>query len=107
MARYQLVTIDATHDGEGWSENNRCVYDVFYDISDTETDEEIIHRLCTEEKEFPSSRFYLDGSRNFATFLKPEAENEIEIQNDFTDFLIVVAEKETGMPIAHLELNEA
>lgn len=103
--KYQLVTIEATHDGEGWSENDIHRYDVFYDISDDEAEDEILHRLCTEEKEFPSSRFYLDGSRNRATFLKPEAEEKFQINDLYTEY-IYVEDAETFEPIARLELVE-
>ena len=104
MAKYQLVTYDVWGNPEdGLEVNNVYRYDVFYDISDTETNEEIIHRLCTEEKQFPS--IYSTHGQT-ATFLKPEAESKVEIVNDFQDFAIELADTETGEPIGRLELVE-
>lgn len=104
MAKYELIEYDTWgNEQEGFEVNNVYRTGIIYEISDTETDEEIIKRMCTEEKQFPSGISI--GQYNAATWLNPEAESQVRIANDFQDFAIEF-ELENGYMLGRLELVE-
>lgn len=103
MAKYELIEYDTWgNEEDGFEVNNVYRTGIVYDISDTETDEEIIKRMCTEEKQFPSGISI--GQYNTATWLKPETEDQVHIVDE-SDFAIEF-ELENGYMLGRLELVE-
>ena len=103
MAKYELIEYDTWgNEEEGFEVNDVYRTGIVYDISDTETDEEIIKRMCTEEKQFPSGISI--GQYNTATWLKSEAEDQVHIVDE-SDFAIEF-ELENGYMLGRLELVE-
>lgn len=103
MAKYELIEYDTWgNEEEGFEVNNVFRTGIIYEISDTETDEEIIKRMCTEEKQFPSGISI--GQYNTETWLKPEVEDRVHIVNE-SDFAIEF-ELENGYMLGRLELVE-
>lgn len=69
MAKYELIECSTwVYDDGSFIKNTG----VIYDVSDTETDEEIIKRMCTEKKQFSSE---------MATWLSPINEKLVRIVN--------------------------
>lgn len=103
MAKYELIEYDTWgNEEEGFEVNNVYRTGIIYEISDAETDEEIIKRMCTEEKLFPSGISI--GQYNTATWLKPEAQDQVHIIDE-SDFGIEFA-LENGCLLGRLELME-
>ena len=103
MAKYQLVEYDVWgNPTDGFDVNNTYKTDVEYEISDSDTDSDIIRKLCTEEKIFPSV-YSIHGETR--TFLNPESESKVRIGFE-DEFFIEIENDETGEPIARLDLVE-
>ena len=105
MAKYELIEYDTWGNAEeGFEVNNMFRTGIIYEISDTESDAEIIHKLCHEEKEFPSG--ITPGMTMTSTWINPSAESEVCVANGFTDFIIEIETVSEEEPLGRLELVE-
>ena len=97
--KYQLVIYDTWGNAEdGFDVNDIYRYDVFYEITDDMTGDDVVNLLKTEEKQFPSPVSI--GAYSTATLLLPDADVEADMTDEnFIEFY----DAQTGEPLGRLE----